>query len=339
MANRILNNKQHTVRFHVDDILLSHVDSQVNDDFVVWLQKTYGEIKDLSTTRGKKHKFLGMKLDFSEDGVCNLRQDSHVKDFIYSWPEKFKVTDKVSTAAALDLFDKGSGVLLDKEKRETFHSVITKIIFIFTRSRPDVLPKVGLLVGRVREPNQRHWDKGRRVVRDFTCTRDLHLILAYDGLKICKWSVDATFTVNPDFKIHSGGLMMLSKMGRGMASGSTKQKLNTCSSTEAKMVSSDDFLTKIIWCKTFLGEQGIRLNQNILLQDNLSTKMLMEKGRISRKKISHTINIRYLSIKDYYEISELKIEHFPTDYMVGDFMIKPLQGLKFKNFRKLILGL
>ena len=74
---------------------------------------------------------------------------------------------------------------------------------------------------------------------------------------------------------------MMSKMGGGIASGGTKQKLNTRSSTEAKMVSSDNFLTKIIWCKTFLGEQGIRLNQNILLQDNLSAEMLMKKGRSS----------------------------------------------------------
>ena len=64
VVNRISNNKQHTVMFHADDILSSHVDSQVNDEFVVWLQKTYREIKDVSTTRGKKHEFLGMELDF-----------------------------------------------------------------------------------------------------------------------------------------------------------------------------------------------------------------------------------------------------------------------------------
>ena len=32
------------------------------------------------------------------------------------WPEKFKVNDKVSTPAALDLFEKGSGASLGKEK-------------------------------------------------------------------------------------------------------------------------------------------------------------------------------------------------------------------------------
>ena len=132
---------------------------------------------------------------------------------------------------------------------------------------------------------------------------------------------------------------MTRKMGGVMASDSTKQKLNTRSSTEAKMVSSDNFLTKIIWCKNFLGCQGIRLNQNILLQDNFSAKTLMEKGRSSCGKRSRTVNIRYFDIKDYCEQGELKIEYCPTDVMVGEYMTKPLQGLKFKKFKNLILGL
>ena len=31
IANRMVNGKQHTVRFHVDDLLSSHVDPKVND--------------------------------------------------------------------------------------------------------------------------------------------------------------------------------------------------------------------------------------------------------------------------------------------------------------------
>ena len=115
-----------------------------------------------------------MKLDFPEDGVCHVRQDSHVPDFIDSWTEKFKETDKVSTPAALDLFERGSGALLSNEKREMFHSVIVKGIFICTRLRPDGLPTVDVLSGRVREPNHSDWDKGRRLVRYFVCKRNLH---------------------------------------------------------------------------------------------------------------------------------------------------------------------
>ena len=182
----------------------------------------------------------------------------------------------------------------------------------------------------MQEPNQRDWGKGRRLVRYFACTRDFHLILRYDGLKFYKWSVDAAFAMRHDFKSHSRDLMMMSPLGGGMASGSAKQKLNNRSSTEAEMVSSDDFLTIIILCKTFLREQGIRLNQNILLQNNLSAKTLIEKGGVSRKR-SRAMNIHYFAMKVYCKQGELKIGHCPTNAMVGYYMTKPLQGIKFKT--------
>ncbi len=42
VVNKIIDGKQLTIRFHVDDIMSSHVDSTVNDDFLTWLNKKYG---------------------------------------------------------------------------------------------------------------------------------------------------------------------------------------------------------------------------------------------------------------------------------------------------------
>ena len=53
IANRLVNGYQHTVRFHVDDLLSSHVDPKVNDRFQVWLEKMYGKYKAVEPTRGK----------------------------------------------------------------------------------------------------------------------------------------------------------------------------------------------------------------------------------------------------------------------------------------------
>jgi hypothetical protein len=64
VANKMINSKQHTVRFHVDDLMSSHVDSKVNDKFEVWLNKMYGAHGKVKTTRGKIHDYLGMVFDF-----------------------------------------------------------------------------------------------------------------------------------------------------------------------------------------------------------------------------------------------------------------------------------
>jgi len=43
VANRKINNNQHTVRFHVDDLMSSHKSGSVNDEFEKWLNKMYGK--------------------------------------------------------------------------------------------------------------------------------------------------------------------------------------------------------------------------------------------------------------------------------------------------------
>jgi hypothetical protein len=58
-----------------------------------------------------------------------------------------------------------------------------------------------------------------------------------------KWHVDATFAVHKDMKSHTGATMTL---GSGtICSISTKQKVNTQSSTKVKLVGFDDVVSKI----------------------------------------------------------------------------------------------
>jgi hypothetical protein len=62
------------------------------------------------------------------------------------------------------------------------------------------------------------------------------LTLSIDDLRVVKWYVDVSFAVHPDFKSHTGAIMM---MGSGAIQGmSRKQKLNTRSSTEAELVNN-----------------------------------------------------------------------------------------------------
>jgi len=78
-------------------------------------------------------------------------------------------------------------------------------------------------------------------------TRDITLTMeASDGLK---WWVDSSYAVHPDMRSHSGIYMTL---GKGMAySTSSKQKLNTESSTEAELVAIDDSMGQILWTRHF----------------------------------------------------------------------------------------
>ena len=59
MVNKMINGKQQTIRFHVDDLMSSHKDSKVNDNFLKWLNKKYGEHGKVQATRERNMTTLG----------------------------------------------------------------------------------------------------------------------------------------------------------------------------------------------------------------------------------------------------------------------------------------
>ena len=65
-ANKTVNGKQLTVVFHVDNWISSHVEAEANDQFLIWLNKKYGEHGEVKSTRGNKHEYLGMTLIFEK---------------------------------------------------------------------------------------------------------------------------------------------------------------------------------------------------------------------------------------------------------------------------------
>lgn len=71
------------------------------------------------------------------------------------------------------------------------------------------------------------------------------------------WLIDGAFAVHDDMKSHTGSFMTF---GRGMMAGtSTKQKINTTSSTEAEVVAVHDNMASILWTKFFLEGQGYKM--------------------------------------------------------------------------------
>ena len=116
VANRMVNNKQHTIRFHVDDVVSSYIDPRVNDEFGEWAQQKYGDLKPVMIVRDKVHEFLGMTLDFSVPGEVHVKQDEHVRDIINSWPEDLSGKTAL-TPASNDLYKRGHGRLLSIEKK------------------------------------------------------------------------------------------------------------------------------------------------------------------------------------------------------------------------------
>jgi hypothetical protein len=129
-------------------------------------------------------------------------------------------------------------------------------------------------------------------------------------------------------------------LGKGYpVSQSTKQKMNTKSSTEAEVVAVDDVMPQIVHTYYFLGAQGCQTKNTIVYQDNKSAMLLEKNGKSSSSKRTKHMNIRYFFVKDRQEKGEIDIQYCPTDDMIAGYFTKPLQGGKFLHFRNLIMNI
>ena len=67
MGNKLVCEKQMTVRWHVNDLMISHIDKGKILKFVRCMKDIYGD--NLAENVGKVHKYLGMTFNYAFEGV------------------------------------------------------------------------------------------------------------------------------------------------------------------------------------------------------------------------------------------------------------------------------
>jgi hypothetical protein len=210
VVNKIINGKQCTNIWHVDDLKLSHVEQQVLKDIAKKLNAKYGQQTPLAMHRGKIHDYLGMTIDYSEDGKVKFMMPDYVEGILDEAPSE--MSGIAVTPATPNLFTvKVDADKLDDDNAEMYHRLSAKLLYLCKRVRPDLQPTVAYLTTRVTQPNVDDWKKLTRRIQYLHGSKELYLTLeADDGIDI-KWWIDASFAVHPDMRSHTGGTMLLGK--------------------------------------------------------------------------------------------------------------------------------
>jgi hypothetical protein len=317
------------VCIYVDDLLCSCEDETALDWFLDEMTKEFHEIK---STRGDLHSYLGQTFDFSEEGKVRITMEGYINDIL----ESYDVREYAVTPAQADLFDIDSASeRLSGASSDEFHSRVARLLYLAKRVRPDILTAVIFLTTRVKASTQQDMKKLNRVLAYLNSTAEMGLVLeAAKTIQVHAY-VDASYAVHHDFKSQTGGLITL---GRGpIWAKSTRQKLNSKSSTEAELIGVSDVLSQVLWTRDYLIEQGYSVAPATVFQDNLSTMALANRGFSKSEKTRH-IAIRYFFVKDRIESGEVSLEHLSTDDMLADYLTKPLQGVLFRDMRRKLLN-
>jgi hypothetical protein len=81
----------------------------------------------------------------------------------------------------------------------------------------------------------------------------------------------------------------------------------------------------------FMLEQGIKVSDNILYQDNKSAILLETNGQASSSKRIKHIEIRYYYVADRIAKGDLSVVWCPTDKMIADFLTNHYRVKYFRN--------
>jgi hypothetical protein len=204
----------------------------------------YGVEAPLTITRGKKHKYLGMTINYSKKGKVKITMIPYIKNMLAEIPND--MAGKSATPASSHLFQVNEDAQkLDKDTEQLFHHNVAKLLFLCKQARPDIQTSIAYLCTRVKEPNTDNYKKLTCTMRYLRGTANMPLTLKSENISIIKWWVDKSYAVHPDMKSHTGGMMTLGKST--IYGASTKQKLNTKSSTKAKLVGVNDLMPQVLW--------------------------------------------------------------------------------------------
>jgi hypothetical protein len=177
--------KQLTVVWHVDDLMVSCEDDFELTKFSCYLGNIYGTM--LSMHMGCKHDYLGVDMEFCEDGALEVSMFKYLNNVIENFPEI--ICRRAATPAHDKLFeirDNEEVKKLNKEQALAFHHTVAQLLFMATRARRDIQTAMAFLTTRVKSPDEDDWGKLKRVLKYLNGTRYLKLRLAVESIGMLK---------------------------------------------------------------------------------------------------------------------------------------------------------
>ena len=111
-------------------------------------------------TRGKKHTFVGVDIEFNANSTVTLSMDDYIDECINTYNDE--INKSASSPAKGTLFDDNVGQkteILNESKAEKFHHTMAKLLYVSKRVRIDIDLAVSYLCTRVASPTEGDEDK------------------------------------------------------------------------------------------------------------------------------------------------------------------------------------
>lgn len=156
VINKIIQVEQCTIKWHVDNLKISHKYANVVTSIIKSLSAKYGITIPLLISRGKVHEYLGMTIEFTTKGKECITMYNQVDNIINNAPGIYKTGS--ATAAPNNLYSMQSpcerNELLSDDEREDYHILTSRCLYVSKQGRHDLQTSIAFHCTRVWNPTQ-----------------------------------------------------------------------------------------------------------------------------------------------------------------------------------------
>ena len=313
------------IAVYVDDILIAAKTDKRIAEVKVAIAERF-KVKDM----GESHYFLGVKIIQNlKSGTIWLGQPAYSENIL----RQFNMQDAKACKTPVNPSLSEECTYFDQE---LYQSAVGKLLYLSTRTRPDIAFAVSTAAKFTAKPTEQHWKAVKHILRYIAGTINFGLQFTRDESVDCNGFADADWAGDIDDRKSTSGYIF--KVGGGPVSWrSRKQSCVAFSTAEAEYMSLTLAAQEAIWLNHLLAELQSRsepLKPATLYEGNQSA-ICMTKNPQFHGRCKH-IAIKYHFIRDEAKKGTINVQYCRTDEMLTDILTKGLHAEQFTKLREMV---
>jgi len=301
------------------------------DDILIWGKelKSVDKIKDELSDKfkmsysGEVRTILGIDIK-RENGMVFLSQ----KRFILETLIKFNMgncngSETPITESVKKSIDSGIGKSLENIP---YLEAIGCLLYISSRTRPDISYAVGYLSRFSSAPNEYHWNGVKSILRYLKKTPDYGI--CYGGDFELTGFADADYNSSIRRKSTSGGVLLLN--GGPISWCSKLQRSTSLSTMESEFVSLSIVSQEIVWTRRLLDEIGYKFKGPTKIHEDNKACVVFSQNPTDHQRSKH-IDIKFNFVRDLILTKVIEIVSCSSRDQLADLFTKPHPKERFKD--------
>jgi len=309
-----------TLGIYVDDGILIGSDPTELEQIIKQLSEEF----KMTAVRDPKY-FVGFEI-IKGDGEIKLMQSDYIEGIL----EQHRM--EKAKPAKVPIQKAEVGKTQPKTVNFPYREIVGSLLYASSKTRPDISYAVNYASRHVEKYSQENINEVKHILKylngnikqglKYSSTESGNVLTAY---------CDADFVGDTETRRSTTGYVIFYADG-AITWCSRKQSIIALSSTEAEYIAAAECCKELLYLKTLFEEL---LNEPITIKlnvDNQSAIALITNGVVNKR--SKHIDVKYRFVHDLVKRKIIKVNFCPTDLQVADIFTKPLNVVKFDNFKR-----